>query len=185
MADTRLLDTWERALKIKKLRNDAKEVALDEGELKMFDDKVEKLIDQRVKERVAQMTLEARSQDLGRQEMEAGLTCAHRALLATDKTVMHSSNPNSDALGWSAHINDTFGTTLHASCEQSLMRIAGVLQERNTTANQVQVDAALALFGAIGPRNELETVIGEQIFASHVLSMDVMHQAKCADTTPR
>ena len=82
MADTRLLDTWERALKIKKLRNDATEAALDEGELKMFGDKVEKLIDQRVKERVAQMTLEARSQNLRRQAMETGLTWVHRALLA-------------------------------------------------------------------------------------------------------
>lgn len=110
---------------------------------------------------------------------------ASMAISVTDKTVLQISNPHSDGPGWSAHVNDTFGTTSHAFTEQSLMRIAGVLQERNAVATEAQVNAALALLGAIGPRNELETVIGEQIVATHVLSMGLMHQAKCADTIPK
>lgn len=103
----------------------------------------------------------------------------------TDKTVLQISNPHSDGRGWSDHVNDTFGTTSRAFSEQSLMRIVAVLQERTEAATQVQINAALALLGAIAPRDELETVIGEQIVAAHVLSMGLMHQAKCSDTIPR
>jgi hypothetical protein len=103
----------------------------------------------------------------------------------TDATVLQISNPHSDAKGWSEHVNDTFGTTSHAFSEQSLMRIAAVLQRRTVAATQAQINAALALLGAIAPRDELDTAIGEQIVTAHVLSMELMHQAKCSDTIPK
>jgi hypothetical protein len=107
------------------------------------------------------------------------------AVKVTDKTVLQVSNPHSDGRGWSAHVNDTFGTTSNAFSNESLMRIAGVLQERTAVATETQINATLALLGAIAPRSELETVIGEQIVAAHVLSMGLMHQAKCSDTIPK
>jgi hypothetical protein len=56
---------------------------------------------------------------------------------------------------------------------------------RAQVASEAQINAALALLGAIAPRDELETVPGEQIVAAHVLSMELMHQAKCSDTIPK
>jgi len=79
---TWLLDTWERALKIKKIREEAREAAFEEDELQVFNDKAEKLIEQRVRERVDEILRNAKVQPNRRQELDTSLVWAHRALLA-------------------------------------------------------------------------------------------------------
>lgn len=110
--------------------------------------------------------------------IKAEMTGARTAML-------NISNPHTDGKGWAAHIDDTFGTASNAFAQQSLMRLVGVLQTRDATASEADINGALALLGAIAPRDELETAIGEQIIGAHVLAMNLTHNAKCADTIPK
>ncbi len=77
-----ILDTWKSALEIKELRNRAKAISFDEDELKIFENKVDKLIDAKVKERVAEIMETSKTEGPRSQEVENGLIWAHRALLA-------------------------------------------------------------------------------------------------------
>lgn len=117
---------------------------------------------------------------MSRRPARATMTVRH----APDSTVI--SNPHSDPKGWAAHVNDTFGTTSNAFADRSLARLDAIARDgRATPATETQINATLALLGAIAPANELEAVIGEQIVATHLLSMDFMSRAKHTDTVPK
>lgn len=79
---TWLLDTWKKSLEIKDLREKSKSVGLTEKELKVFDDKIEKLVNKAVSERIKAMLAEAPVDQLRKNELEKGLDWSLRALLA-------------------------------------------------------------------------------------------------------
>lgn len=93
--------------------------------------------------------------------------------------VLSISHPHSDGRGWGDHLTDTFGTASHTFCEQSLVRLATITKDQGTPmATEAQINGALAIMGAVAPRDELETLIGEQIIAAHMASLDFMARAR-------
>lgn len=88
------------------------------------------------------------------------------------------SNPHSDSAGWTAHIEETFGTSSEAFSNQAFARMLSSVVDRKTPATDVQANAALAIMGAIAPANELEAIIGEQIIAAHSASLDFLCRAR-------
>jgi hypothetical protein len=88
------------------------------------------------------------------------------------------SNPHTDGVGWGAHLIDTFGTSSEAFANQSFARIANAAADRKTPLTEAQANAALALMGAVAPRDELEAAIGEQIIAAHIASLDFLARAR-------
>ena len=77
---TWLLNTWKQALEIKDLRLKAKNAGFEEDELKIFEDKVDKLVAESIDERIEQIVGERK--DARANELRNGLSYAHRALLA-------------------------------------------------------------------------------------------------------
>jgi len=77
---TWLLNTWKQALEIKDLRTKAKVAGFDDDELKVFEDKVDRLVTQSINQRVDEIVGERR--DARANELRNGLSYAHRALLA-------------------------------------------------------------------------------------------------------
>lgn len=94
-------------------------------------------------------------------------------------SVLSISQPHSDGHGWGDHLTDTFGTASQTFAEQSLVRLATITKERGASLpTQAQTNGALAIMGAIAPRDELEALIGEQIIAAHMASLDFMARAR-------
>lgn len=88
-------------------------------------------------------------------------------------------HPHSDGHGWGDHLTDTFGTASQAFCEQALIRLANATKERGSSPpTEGQTNAALALMGAIAPKDELEAAIGEQIITTHLASLDFLNLAR-------
>jgi hypothetical protein len=106
-------------------------------------------------------------------------------LAGQDAGALTISNSHSDPQGWGDHLNDTFGTRSHAFTDQAFSRIASIASDHGKVVTQTQINAALALMGAVAPKDELEATIAEQITASHLLSMDLMQRAKHADLIPK
>jgi hypothetical protein len=94
-------------------------------------------------------------------------------------TALHHGPPHSDVEGWSDHLTDTFGTTSRAFAEQSMLRLVNLTKDpKAATTTEAETNAALALMAAINPANEYETVIAEQIVATHVASMDFLRRSR-------
>lgn len=90
---------------------------------------------------------------------------------------------HSDGEGYGDLMRETFGTASEAFCNASIARTEVAVRPRGGEhGDQRQMNAMLALMGAIAPRNELEAVIGEQIIASHALSMELIGKAKHTDS---
>lgn len=87
-------------------------------------------------------------------------------------------NPHTDGAGWHAHMTDSFGTSSEAFSNQSFVRIANAVADSQKPPTELQANAALALMGAIAPRDELEAAIAEQIIAAHMASLDFLHRAR-------
>lgn len=92
--------------------------------------------------------------------------------------VMTISNPHTDPDGWTEHVTETFGTASPAFANQSLNRLANAVGVSRPEVTTGELNAALAIMGAIAPRDELEAAIGEQIIAAHVASMDFLRRAR-------
>lgn len=88
------------------------------------------------------------------------------------------SNPHRDGDGWSAHLEATFGTTSPAFMHQAFGRLGNAVSDRKRALTEEQANAALALMGAVAPRDELEAAIGEQIIAAHIASLDFLARAR-------
>lgn len=82
MSVTWLLSTWKLVLDIKKVRGDAKVIGLSEVELRIFEDKADKLIEAKVRERVDALMAKSPIVENRRNEVDTALEWAHRGLLA-------------------------------------------------------------------------------------------------------
>ena len=86
---------------------------------------------------------------------------------------------HADGTGWNAQLTDVFGTSSRAFSSQALARVATAVKDgRGSGPTEEQTNAALALMGAIAPRDELEAAIGEQIIATHLASLDLLARAR-------
>ena len=73
-------------------------------------------------------------------------------------------SPHSDPWGFVDQLRDTLGSSSDAFCGQLVTRLDPILRDVGSTrATDNQVNAALAVMGAVAPQNELEANIGEQI----------------------
>jgi hypothetical protein len=93
--------------------------------------------------------------------------------------------PHSDGLAMRALCNETFGTSSAAFADVALSRLGGVVCGAGKAPIEDQINAALAMLGAIAPQNELEAALAEQIIGAHALSMDLLFQAKNSQNTAR
>jgi hypothetical protein len=92
-------------------------------------------------------------------------------------------SPHSDPWGFVDQLRDTLGSSSDAFCGQLVTRLDPILRDVGSTrATDNQVNAALAVMGAVAPQNELEAIIGEQIIGAHTLSVEMMHQAMGVST---
>jgi len=105
-------------------------------------------------------------------------TPASLTMVRADDGALSISNPHSDPQGWIAHVADTFGSRSDPFFHQSFKRICNVLADKGKVATEEQANGALAILSAIAPQNELETIIGEQIIACHMASLDFMSRAR-------
>lgn len=88
-------------------------------------------------------------------------------------------HPHADGSGWNAQLTDAFGTSSMAFAGQAMARLATAGKANQAAApTEEQTNAALALMGAIAPRDELEAAIGEQIIATHLASLDLLARAR-------
>lgn len=87
---------------------------------------------------------------------------------------------------WSDHLKDAFGTVSHPYTSQALARLERVARDRGEPfAAEAQLNAVLALMGAIAPANELEAAMGEQIVSAHLLSTSMLIKAQHTDTVQK
>jgi len=93
---------------------------------------------------------------------------------------------HNDHVGWEAMTRDATGSSSGTFGETVITRLETVIRDRGAaTATDQQLNAALAAMGAVAPENEIEALIGEQIVATHALSMEMMAKAKHTDTMPK
>lgn len=100
-----------------------------------------------------------------------------------DTLILSVGPPHNDVAGWHTHLRHTFGTSSHDFPTIAVRRMEPVLREVGTPyASDERINAALAVFGAIAPENELQALVAEQIVTTHELSMTMMGRARGADT---
>lgn len=85
------------------------------------------------------------------------------------------SPPHDDHNGWAATLFEAMGTCSSDFANYALQSVGGVLNPDGKQHDRYTV--ALALIGAIDPKNELETAIASQMVATHALSMEIMGRA--------
>lgn len=105
------------------------------------------------------------------------------AVTTTGTAAITISNQHTDRKGWFDHLADVVGTNSEDFLNEVIQRLGGAVatrvgDERHVTARQGELNAALALMGAIAPKDELEAALGEQIIAAHIASMDFMRRAR-------
>jgi len=88
--------------------------------------------------------------------------------------------PHSDRTGWHAMLREALGTSSSDFVEATLGATFAVIDPKGSTPKSYS--AALALFGALAPRDELEATMAAQIVTTNHLSMDCMARAATADT---
>jgi hypothetical protein len=91
--------------------------------------------------------------------------------------------PHADAVGWGEALIDAMGTTSYDFAETVLAQIMDVMDPRADRPKAY--NAALAVMGAIAPRDELEAQLAGQIIATHHLALDSMGRAARSDTIPK
>ncbi|WP_421935529.1 hypothetical protein [Phenylobacterium sp.] len=95
------------------------------------------------------------------------------------KRTLNVDAPHSDREGWHKHYLDTFATSSGDFASESSARLATAVKDRSAPIpTDRQYNAALAAMGAIAPRDELEALIGEQIVAAHIASLDFLGRAR-------
>jgi hypothetical protein len=94
-------------------------------------------------------------------------------------------SPHTDDDGFLIRVVDAMGTASDAFAMRALGRISSVIKQPGHDLTAEQVNAAIALMAGIAPANELEAALGEQIVGTHTFAMEMLRQARWADTIPR
>lgn len=102
-----------------------------------------------------------------------------------ERKTLRVSQTHTDFEGWADLMRQTFGSHSETFINQAVARLSGVAGGHGKTATSSEINGALALMGGIGPANEQEAAIGEQIVAAHLLSMDLTRRANRAETIPQ
>lgn len=86
--------------------------------------------------------------------------------------------PHTEGSGWFAQIAVAVGSSAPGFIDESLARIGNAASDGKQFVTDSQLNGAMAILGAINPQDELETILGEQIIASHVASMELYRRMK-------
>nr|WP_296596473.1 hypothetical protein [Phenylobacterium sp.] len=106
------------------------------------------------------------------------------ARVAVDQTekpggVLAIGPAHADHKGWQDQFVNTFGTSSHDFADQAMVRISNaIIPSGAQYPPEKATNSALAIMGAIAPSDELEAILGEQIIAAHVASLDFLHRAR-------
>lgn len=122
---------------------------------------------------------EARAIEAAKIAQEARPVRAQMERDASDPNVLSLSAPHSDDTGNAAMLYETFGSSSDSFVNASVGHLAQ-LTSRGTEISMSDLNASLALIGAIGPQNELEAALAAQMAATHDLSMMMLRKAKGA-----
>ena len=91
--------------------------------------------------------------------------------------------PHRDPWGFVDQLHDTLGSSSKDFIGRVMSRLDPLVRKVGSDrATDEEMNAALAIMGAVAPQNELETIIGEQIIGTHTLSVEMMQQAMAART---
>jgi hypothetical protein len=86
---------------------------------------------------------------------------------------------HSDGPGWTQQIQDAFGTASAEFADRALLRLANAIREKDENyPSDTAVNAALAILGALAPRDELEASIGIQLIAASNAAHDFLQRAR-------
>jgi len=90
--------------------------------------------------------------------------------------------PHSDASGQAYAIMDALATTSNAFVSRQLLNLANLGSGLGTSAGTDDLGSALAIIGAVEPRNELEAALAVQMAMTHQLSATMLQRAHSAGT---
>lgn len=85
--------------------------------------------------------------------------------------------PHKNAAGAYALVREAFGTRSSAFAGHALLELANMAGDPGKPSEEA-INAALAILGAIEPRDELEAAMAEQIIAAHVASLQFLNRAR-------
>jgi hypothetical protein len=89
------------------------------------------------------------------------------------------SNPHSDGKGWDAHVKDAFGSLSDNFCDVQIETLLRCLSDvSGEIASEKELNAALAMFAAAKPQNEIEATLAAQMIATHSLAMKLLGRAR-------
>lgn len=96
----------------------------------------------------------------------------------------HAIAPHSSEAGFAAQLADTFGTNSNDFLNVALSNLDQITKDRGTpgkTCDPQALNAAIALLGAIGPKDELEGALAQQMAATHTLAMEMLRRGSNTD----
>jgi hypothetical protein len=86
---------------------------------------------------------------------------------------------HSDGRGWSAQVNDAFGTTSDDFAHLVFHQTMGAVSPSETLQQQT-MNAMLAAIDGAGPKDEIEAMLASQMAVTHSLGMEFLGRAKRA-----
>ena len=92
---------------------------------------------------------------------------------------------HSDKLGGEVRLHRALGTRSHdfAGVQIGALEFAARQRGKDRGSSSSEINAALAMMGAIAPQNEWEAALGSQIIAAHNLSMELWARARVTERT--
>jgi hypothetical protein len=107
--------------------------------------------------------------------------------LAMNEGTLSVDAPHSDAAGNAIFLKETFGSSSTSFSAVSLGSLEWMTRPRSTGSGEspAEVNAGLALIGAIAPQDELEAALALQMAGCHALAVDMLARAKSTDRTDR
>lgn len=96
--------------------------------------------------------------------------------------VLHVEAPHTDEEGGAYEVTDVFASTSNDWTTKSIMTMANVARTKGKYLTAADLNAAFAFVSALGPQDELEAALAQQMYAAHTLAMDMASSAKSAET---
>jgi hypothetical protein len=90
--------------------------------------------------------------------------------------------PHTDQVGWTAHLDDAFGSTSRPFAERCLLDLINVARPFKKGASADDANVALAVVDGIKPENEIEAMLAVQMLGTHATAMEMLGRAKHAET---
>jgi len=87
---------------------------------------------------------------------------------------------HNDEIGAAVMVNDAFGSSSHHFVNQCVTHLANATTATGGDVSPQGLNAALALVGAIDPRDELEAALATQMVATHEMMLMMSNRARSA-----